>query len=174
MLLTFISNWPEVFSFTTMMEKILPTMRLFSIAFILITLLVYPTSIHAQQRSFTLPQVAEHNSNGNCWVIYDQKVYDVSEYLASETDSIISNNCGKSIDDTVSRAIEAGDTQAAVFLKDYFIGLQSNSSSPVSLTADTAGFNIELGWLVSCLFVGGVVFVVGGGYLATRKFADEE
>lgn len=61
---------------------------------------------------YTLSQVAEHNSNEDCWVLVDGKVYDVTEFLSQHPggDDVILACTGKDATDDFE---DIGHSQSA-------------------------------------------------------------
>ena len=74
-------------------------------------------------KSYSKSDVADHNKDGDCWVIFEGKVYNVSEYMGKHpggADILIENSSGK---DATEAYMEADHTKRAreMVLK-YYIG----------------------------------------------------
>jgi len=98
---------------------------------------------------YTLNQVATHNSSGDCWMVINQNVYDVTSYLASHDDKLdIRSWCGT--DATNDYNTKAGQGQshsdrADSLLNQYLIGTldtTSQTSSNAITTTPVATPNI--------------------------------
>ena len=80
----------------------------------------------SQPRQLTLSQVQEHNAQTNCWLIIDQKVYEVTDYISSHPGGAkrIVTYCGQ--DATQAFATQGGQgfhsTLAKRLLQKYQIG----------------------------------------------------
>jgi cytochrome b involved in lipid metabolism len=54
------------------------------------------TSPAAEAKSYTLDEVAKHNSESDCWLAIEGKVYDVTEFVGRHPGGkAILNGCGK-------------------------------------------------------------------------------
>lgn len=78
------------------------------------------------QQSYTIEQVAEHNTKDNCWIIISQQVYDVTDFIPKHPGgaSQIIAYCGK--DATQAFATQGGEgshsSTAESLKQDYLIG----------------------------------------------------
>jgi cytochrome b involved in lipid metabolism len=53
------------------------------------------TTTAPEEETYTLTQVAEHNSNDDCWLVLDGKVYDVTGFIGSHPGgAAIIEGCG--------------------------------------------------------------------------------
>lgn len=66
---------------------------------LLITVLGPIVALSAE-KSFTMDQVAKHATIKDCWLVIDEKVYDVSSYIPKHPapESAIVKYCGKNAD----------------------------------------------------------------------------
>lgn len=74
---------------------------------------------------FSLKQVARHNTEDSCWVIYKDKVYNVTEFIKDHPggDELILNYAGKDVTAIMKDVLEHEHSDAAYeILQDYFIG----------------------------------------------------
>lgn len=80
--------------------------------------------------SFTLEQIAKHNSREDCWIVIRDDVYDVSEFLSEHPGGAeqIAPYCGKDATEAFNtRGGEGPHSAAAQSLKQtYLIGTLSN------------------------------------------------
>eukprot|EP00347_Sterkiella_histriomuscorum_P000640 403375067 len=83
-----------------------------------------PSDIEANQvRNISKDEVSAHAKDGDCWVIIEGKVYDVSVYMAKHpggADILLENSNGKD----ASQAYEDADhtRRARELVKKYYIG----------------------------------------------------
>lgn len=62
----------------------------------------------------SLSQLSSHNRGNDCWVNYNGKVYDVSEWLSKNLDSIasVAPYCGESLNlESISEGIYKGELE---------------------------------------------------------------
>lgn len=85
-------------------------------------------STNTPTQAYTIDDVAKHSSVGNCWLIINNNVYDVSSYLGQHPGgaSTIIPYCGKEAThafDTQDRGSRGGHSRSASnMLADYQIG----------------------------------------------------
>jgi 4-hydroxysphinganine ceramide fatty acyl 2-hydroxylase len=80
-------------------------------------------------QEFSLKQVAKHNSEDSCWVIYQDKVYNVTEFIQDHPggDDLILDYAGKDVTAVMKDVLEHEHSDAAYeILQDYCIGQISN------------------------------------------------
>ncbi|MEF3279570.1 MAG: YHS domain-containing protein [Elusimicrobiota bacterium] len=51
-------------------------------------------SKNSQVKSFNIEEIAKHNKKGDCWLVIDSKVYDVSDFTYKHNENILLG-CGK-------------------------------------------------------------------------------
>ncbi|KAI8366105.1 uncharacterized protein BYT42DRAFT_608695 [Radiomyces spectabilis] len=74
---------------------------------------------------YTLSEVAKHATCDSCWVIYNDKVYDVTEFMADHPggDDLILDYAGKDVTAVMKDVLEHDHSEAAYeILEDYCIG----------------------------------------------------
>lgn len=82
--------------------------------------------------SFTSSEVASHNHSKSCWVIYNNKVYDVTEFILDHPggDDLILNYAGKDVTDVMKDVLEHEHSEAAYeILSEYCIGDIDNNNN---------------------------------------------
>ncbi|MCF7862315.1 hypothetical protein K9M79_08825 [Candidatus Woesearchaeota archaeon] len=77
--------------------------------------------------AYTLNNVADHASEGDCWLVIDGMVYDVSDFVASHPGGIaLLEGCGRDASELYeSRPMGSGtphSAKAKSMLTDYYIG----------------------------------------------------
>lgn len=78
-------------------------------------------------KTYTLEEISQHNNEKDCWLIIDDRVYQVENYIDQHPggrDKII-NNCGKDASQ-LFKSIKNGQghsTKAWRILENYYIGL---------------------------------------------------
>jgi cytochrome b involved in lipid metabolism len=95
----------------------------------LMVLFISPIILQAAEKKFTLIEVSKHATIKDCWIVIEEKVYDVSSYipLHPTSEEVIGKRCGKNADygwKTKGRD-KAHSSSAARLLKRYEIGLIS-------------------------------------------------
>ncbi len=77
-------------------------------------------------KTFTTDEVTKHATSSDCWLIIEDKVYDVTDFLGSHPGGAqqITPYCGKEASDAfASRGGEGSHSSSAQsMLKEYFIG----------------------------------------------------
>jgi 4-hydroxysphinganine ceramide fatty acyl 2-hydroxylase len=76
-------------------------------------------------KEFTLKQVEQHASEDSCWVIYQDKVYDVTEFMQDHPggDDLILDYAGKDVTDVMKDVLEHEHSDSAYeILSEYCIG----------------------------------------------------
>ncbi|KAI8099484.1 uncharacterized protein BX664DRAFT_321352 [Halteromyces radiatus] len=76
-------------------------------------------------KRYTFNEVANHTSTKSCWVIYDKKVYDVTEFMMDHPggDDLILDYAGKDVTAVMKDVMEHEHSEAAYdILADYCIG----------------------------------------------------
>lgn len=75
--------------------------------------------------TYTMSQVASHNSESSCWMVINGNVYDVTSYIPEHPTITITDGCG--IDATsMYEEIAKHQGRANSTLADYLIGTLSN------------------------------------------------
>ncbi|KAL7124523.1 hypothetical protein ABFS83_14G054100 [Erythranthe nasuta] len=71
---------------------------------------------------FTLAEVSQHNSNKDCWLIIDGKVYDVTKFLDDHPggDEVLVTATGKDATDDFEDV--GHSTTAKAMLDEYYVG----------------------------------------------------
>jgi cytochrome b involved in lipid metabolism len=75
----------------------------------------------------TLDEVAKHNSNSDCWMVIDGKVYDVTKYTSSHPGGVssIDMGCGRDATELYNTKGGGGNSHssyARTLLNDFYIG----------------------------------------------------
>lgn len=113
--------------------------------------LVFLNKVRAAS-TYTLSQVAEHNTPSNCWMVIEGNVYDLTSYLSEHDDKLnIRSWCGQ--DATADYNTKAGknkdhSSKADDLLKNYIVGTlaavtpkatstPTNTIAPTKTTAPT-------------------------------------
>ncbi|MCX6803226.1 MAG: cytochrome b5-like heme/steroid binding domain-containing protein [Candidatus Diapherotrites archaeon] len=95
--------------------------------------------------SLTASEVAKHSANGNCWMIINGNVYDLSSYVSHPGGSIYLNYCGKDATqgyDTKGGRGNMHSSYANALLANYLIGkvgqqvTTNNSTTPTNAPAN--------------------------------------
>ena len=84
-------------------------------------------SLAAATTSYTTATIAQHNSESSCWLIINNKVYDVTSFLSEHPGgaSTILPFCGKEAThafDTKDQSGGGHSSEATNLLQDYLIG----------------------------------------------------
>ena len=73
--------------------------------------------------TYTVDEIKTHNTNGDCWLIIEGKVYDISKYMAKHPggfEILVENSNGK---DATQEYIDADHSKRArEMLNTYYIG----------------------------------------------------
>lgn len=82
----------------------------------------------ARAQNLTSEEVSKHNSRGDCWIVIDDKVYDVTSYISRHPASpdLIASRCGKDATDSWKTKGGAGrphSAYAAAELEKYLKGV---------------------------------------------------
>jgi len=83
-------------------------------------------TVDVMAAKYTLAEVAEHNEKGDCWMVIDGQVYDVSDYTSHPGGDSILEGCGT--DATVlfeTRPMGSGTPHSAGarnIMTDFYIG----------------------------------------------------
>ncbi|PON63745.1 Nitrate reductase NADH dependent [Parasponia andersonii] len=83
---------------------------------------------------FTLAQVSEHNTHQDCWLIINDKVYDVTKFMEDHPggDEVLLSATGKDATDDFE---DVGHSDSARdMMKDYYIGEIDTSTIPKKAT----------------------------------------
>ncbi|MFH1752222.1 MAG: cytochrome b5-like heme/steroid binding domain-containing protein [archaeon] len=83
--------------------------------------------IQSLNKTFSLTEVAEHNSESDCWLVIDSKVFDVTEFIPSHPGGqAIIEGCGKDATELFeTRPMGSGTAHsdtARTLKENYFIG----------------------------------------------------
>ncbi|XP_075096059.1 cytochrome b5-like [Nicotiana tabacum] len=125
---------------------------------------------------FTMEEASQHNTKGDCWVVIDGKVYDVSSYLDEHPggDDVVLAATGKDATDEFEDAGHSKD--ARELMEKFFIGELDSTSPPIPELeiVKKAAKNIpqkvkeitKQYWFIPVAVVGISVVV---GFLYTRK-----
>ncbi len=95
-----------------------------------ITLMITSFSSIASEKQFTLKQVAEHSVAKDCWIVINERVYDISAYIPKHPapETVLTKYCGKNADlgwKTKDKS-RAHSRSAEKLLNRYEIGTFSN------------------------------------------------
>lgn len=85
------------------------------------------TAVTEDTLYFTLEEVGQHNEEGDCWMVIDGKVYDVSEFVSAHPGGkAILQGCGKDATELFeTRPMGSGtphSQRARDLLKKYYMG----------------------------------------------------
>lgn len=112
------------------------------IAAILFIVGIFSFNTFAQENTYSMDQVAVHNNTQDCWVIYDDGVYDLTSYLRSHDRYLqIDSWCGKDI--TLDFETKAGTqrdhkTSSYYLLESYKIGqINTDVTDEIGIKSDT-------------------------------------
>jgi len=150
------------------MEKILP------IFFFLISLFLFVNKVYA----YTIDDLRLHNTENDCWVVFDDSVYDLTKYLPSHDRYMdIREWCGEDMtEDFVTKDGSGRDHRFSSYtlLEQYKIGdIQEEVTSIVTQTSEgvsseseedivkeSNGYNMLIPFILSCsLYWGGYFFI---------------
>jgi cytochrome b involved in lipid metabolism len=100
------------------------------------------TTTSATQSGVTINTVATHNRNSDCWIIVNNKVYDVTQYIPFHPggQSRIINNCGTDSTTLFNSSSGGGhnhSSSARTTLANYLLGNVVTDTAPVDPTAPT-------------------------------------
>jgi len=107
---------------------------------------IFPINIFAA--SYTLDEVAEHDSPNDCWMIFEQSIYDITSYLRSHDRYLeIDSWCGLDMtEDFMTKAGTGRDHKTSTYalLEQYKIGdLEEDTMTP-SPTPTTEGVIVSV------------------------------
>ena len=86
------------------------------------------TQLQADSRNtYTTAEISEHNTETDCWLLIDEKVYDTTDYIASHPGgTAMLQGCGTDATDLFNTRQMGSKTphsnNAEDLLKDYYIG----------------------------------------------------
>lgn len=111
--------------------------------FTLFVLFFLSISVVNAQESYTLEDVSSHNTESDCWMIFEDSVYDITSYIANHDKFLdIRDWCGRDMtDDFKDKAGEGRDHKEGTYsmLESYLIGsvteeiLEKDNSNPYNL-----------------------------------------
>lgn len=80
------------------------------------------STVGQEKKTYTREEVALHNSEDDCWVIIDCKVYNVTKYISLHPGgaSVLKNNAGK--DTSVGFQKAKHSRRASDILADLYVG----------------------------------------------------
>jgi chitodextrinase len=155
------------------MKKILSIL-----AVIAIFITTFSLARTAEATSYTLAQVQTHNTSTNCWTIVNNKVYNLTSYIAlhpggsSALISICGNNGTTAFSNQHSGSTNANNTIASYYIGDLTVLDSSAPTIPASLTATPISpTQINLVWSASTDNIGvtGYAIFRDGNELATTS-----
>ncbi|MDQ5938956.1 MAG: hypothetical protein QG642_646 [Patescibacteria group bacterium] len=110
----------------------------------------------AQATGYTLSQVQGHNTSADCWVIVNNKVYNLTNYITQHPGgaSAVTNLCGTNgtaaFTGQHSGSTSANNTLTAYYIGDLIISDTTAPSTPGNLNATVISpSQINLGWSAS-------------------------
>ena len=85
------------------------------------------TSIPAAAQTLSMAEVARHNSKGDCWIVVENKVYDITNYIEDHPtpERVLTEYCGKDATagwNNKGKAKRPHSKRAAVALEKLFKG----------------------------------------------------
>ncbi|KAL9229021.1 hypothetical protein vseg_004539 [Gypsophila vaccaria] len=131
------------------------------------------------QKVHAFEEVTKHNNKNDCWMIIDDKVYDVTPFLDDHPggDEILLTSTGKDATDDFEDVGHSDN--AREMLKDYYVGDIDTSTMPVkrkpskpTTSQATTQANQSSGFLVK-LFQFLLPLVILGLAFAFKKFKQE-
>ncbi len=92
--------------------------------FLIVALLPFVST--AAEKSFTLMEVEKHATPKDCWMVIEEKVYDVSSYISKHPapEAVLVKYCGKKADEgwTTKDQQKPHSRAAARLLKRFLVG----------------------------------------------------
>ena len=73
-------------------------------------------------KTFTMEEVSQHNQKGDCWIVYEGKVYDVSKFDKHPGGDAILRQAGQDATESMQTVFDGHDTKAAQYLPTFYIG----------------------------------------------------
>lgn len=108
---------------------------------ILITILLFPFLFLQNSYAYTIDEVNLHNTPNDCWVVFEDSVYDLSKYLPSHDIYMdIRDWCGKDMtEDFKTKAGMDRDHRVSSYslLENYKIGEIESNQAPIIEEEDT-------------------------------------
>ena len=83
-------------------------------------------------KSYSLKEIAKHNTKDSCWLIAYNKVYDVTDYIYKHPGGI--NSIIKKAGSDVSYDFDFHSKKARNIWGQYFIGYVENYNKPIYVT----------------------------------------
>ncbi len=82
------------------------------------------SSTRATSATYTLAQVALHSSANDCWIVVNDKIYDVATYAVQHPGGTraITNDCGKDASMTFNSVPAHQGPGTAAILAQYYVG----------------------------------------------------
>ncbi|KAK4482953.1 hypothetical protein RD792_010126 [Penstemon davidsonii] len=79
---------------------------------------------------FTLAEISEHNTNKDCWLLINGKVYDVTKFLEDHPggDEVLVNATGKDATDDFEDVAHSATAKA--MLEEFYVGDINSSTIP--------------------------------------------
>ena len=114
----------------TLIKKILLITLLTSLTttgFILINRFSGGTSIQTNNglmQEITISELSSHNSKNDCWVLLDSKVFDITGYIAKDSNPDYSGSCGKNGTKEILNSTPSNTANKILQkLNNYYIGV---------------------------------------------------
>ena len=108
---------------------------------ILIAILLFPFLFLQNSYAYTIDEVNLHNTPNDCWVVFEDSVYDLSKYLPSHDRYMdIRQWCGKDMtEDFITKAGMDRDHRVSSYslLENYKIGEIESNQAPIIEEVDT-------------------------------------
>ncbi|KAG8371735.1 hypothetical protein BUALT_Bualt13G0119000 [Buddleja alternifolia] len=85
-------------------------------------------------KMFSLAEVSEHNTNKDCWLLIDGKVYDVTKFLEDHPggDEVLVTATGKDATDDFEDV--GHSTSAKAMLEEFYVGDINSTTTPSKTT----------------------------------------
>jgi cytochrome b involved in lipid metabolism len=80
------------------------------------------TTNPSTEKTFTLTDISSHNSESDCWMAIDGKVYNVTEYVSMHNPAIV-DGCGIDATSLFGSVGKHSSPQIQALLGQYFIGV---------------------------------------------------
>ena len=82
-----------------------------------------PTSAAAAKQTYTMADVATHSNESDCWLVIENKVYDVTSFIPNHPGGKeILKGCGKDATALFQGEREHQENNASTYLPTYMIG----------------------------------------------------
>ena len=144
-----------------------------SILFIVFVLAAIPFSYIHAATTYTLTDVASHNSASDCWMVINNNVYNLTAYLPDHDKELnIRPWCGTNATEDYNTKNGRGQnhsTQADALLEEYVIGTITTSTVPTQTTKTVSATPYKSPYNIFVPLFGTIIF-----YLVSLKFLQKQ